>query len=484
MGLFVVWLLVEAMGVAVDGESLDRSGAEYAHLNLFTMAAVLIALVNDGWSGRPSLLPHQLLLLPITLAFGITCWRLLFSVRAQRHVAGRSFGMRRGLLRTCVSFELIAVLGFEYEGTHFRRFGYAPHPWQLLVILSAFVLAVLVVVRRQRTAEALISVLGLYSAGLLYSIRAFPLNYLRSDMLPVIVWADQRLWRHLNPYATMHVADRLYDFPYLPGMLLAFLPAVAAHADVRYVTLLCVLATGTLLYWSAEPGRRAEATALCGVFVLSPFLQYRHDLYLAPHWLLLLASIVLLQRNRPLSASAVFGVSMALYQFSWVLFPFWLLYLLRSRGWRGFALSTLASLTGMALVVGPFLRVAMNRIARNTVGQWSHMPHALADPLNLSYWLTFLVRPDQLKWLQLGAMSAIFAFCILRGRCATLTDTLRWMAGALTLFVAMNVLVDGYFYLTVLLVLLMYTFAVAGIWREPTPLGRGAISDSDLSLVG
>ena len=130
--------------------------------------------------------------------------------------------------------------------------------------------------------------------------------------------------------------------------------------------------------------------------------------------------------------------------------------------------SAVLSLLAMAVIVGPFLRSALHRIASNTVGQWSRLPHALAEPINLSYWATYLVRPDQLKWVQLGVLSALFVFCIAGGRCRTLEDTLRWMGAALAIFIALNVLVDGYFYLTLLLLLLMYTLSAEGLWPRPS----------------
>ena len=306
----------------------------------------------------------------------------------------------------------------------------------------------------------------MYGAGLLLAIESFPLNYLRSDMLPVIVWADGRLVHHLDPYITMHVGNRLYDFPYLPGMLVAFLPAVAIHGDVRFVDLVCVLGAAIAIYLTADDSRRLEAAVLIGLFVLCPFLQYRHDLYLQPHWFALTAAVVLAQRRSFVWAAVAFGASMALYQLSWVLLPFFVLYAFRRGSWTEAAKTVVLAVAAMLAIVGPFLRSAMARISSNTVGQWSHLPHALADPMNLSYWLTFLVRPDQLKWVQLAVMTVIFVYCVMRQRCRTLVDTLRWMSVALALFIALNVLVDGYFYLTLLLLLLLFTCAAIGVWPQ------------------
>ena len=448
----------------------DRAAALYLALVL------IVTAVNDGWSGKPSAFLHQVLLLPFTVGFAIVLWKLVRCVPAEGSVptiAWEQMFVRTGCL-LCVVFESLSIAGIFYENRHFARFGYELRIHVAEEFAGAVVLAVVLAVRRRTGRYLLAAALVAYAAGLLLAIRSFPLNYLRSDMLPVIVWADRRLLLHLNPYTTMHVGARLYDFPYLPGMLVAFLPAVALHADVRFITLACILAMGVLLYGAAQRQRRMQAAILIAVLFLSPFLQYRHDLYLEPHWLALVCAIVLLQRRHFALGAAAFGGSMALYQLSWVLFPFLILFAFRRGGWREAAKTTVIGLAAMLAVLGPFLRSATQRIASNTVGQWSRLPHALADPINLSYWVTYLIRPDQLKWVQLSVLSVLFGFCVFRRRCQTLTETLRWMSGALALFIMLNVLVDGYFYLTLLVLLLMYTFAVTGIWDQGSPVFRSA----------
>lgn len=438
-----------------------------AALILYLTAVVIVTAVNDGWSGRPDPLMHQLLLLPFLGVLGWSVAGLLGKTAAHVHERLRTSSVVTVLAGACVAFELLFGPELLYERHHFARFGYVLPEAIATICCLAIVLGAAAAFWRPTGKRTLIAVLWVYGAGLLLAIRCFPLNYLRSDMLPVIVWADQRLLAGLDPYATMHVGGRLYDFPYLPGMLLAFLPAVAAHVDVRFVCLGCVLTLSVLIYAGASEYRRVEVALLIGVFVLSPFLQYRHDLYLEPHWCALTASIVLLHWRRFLWGAAAFGVSMGLYQLSWVLFPFLVLFAFHRGGWREASRTVLVAFLAMLAVVGPFLRSASGRIASNTVGQWSRLPHALADPINLSYWVTFLVRPDQLKWVQLLALSVLFGYCVLCGRCRTLTDMLRWMSWALALFIALNVLVDGYFYLTLLLLLLLYTAAVTNIWPQP-----------------
>ena len=364
-------------------------------------------------------------------------------------------------------FEGWSALLMIAEGHHFREFGYHLTLGPALLAITAMC-CVWGWFALEATGKRLIAaVLGTYTAGAGLAIACFPLNYLRSDMLPVIGWADGRMVRHLDPYGTIHMGARVYDFPYLPGMLVSFWPAAALSLDLRAATLAYLLALAVLVFLIARRERRFEVAATVGVFLLCPFLQYRHDLYLEPHWFALTVAVILMQRRQFAWAALVWGVSCAIYQLSWVICPFVLLNAYRRRGfWEAMKLLVFVIVGGL-VVSAPFLGSAMHRIASNTVGQWSRLPHALADPVNLSYWLTYVMRPDQLKWIQAVVLVTLFGICWGRHRCVDLADTLRWMCTALALFIPLNVLVDGYFYLTLLLMLLFYVCAANDWWQHP-----------------
>lgn len=65
-------------------------------------------------------------------------------------------------------------------------------------------------------------------------------------------------------------------------------------------------------------------------------------------------------------------------------------------------------------------------------------------------------------------MVAIFVYCFTTGRCKELADTLRWMIVALATFVLLNVLVDSYFYLMLLVVVMVYVSVANDWWAEST----------------
>jgi hypothetical protein len=445
---------------------------EYRRAGWFTLLLVLVNLVGDGWTGRPGRLSHQLILLPILFLFLWGTGRLLFADDA--HATTALWSPSRAV-KTALVFEVVATSLFLYQCRHFANVGYRFYPFAIVAVFGILIVSLgWIAFSRAATGAWIFGVsLAAYVGGMLLAIASFPLNYLRSDMLPVILWADTHLLHGISPYVTMYVGGRVYDFPYLPGMLVAYLPFVAAHVDLRFESMLCVALCAVLVFRMARPERRREVAAVLALFLLCPFLQYRQELYIQPHWLMLVLGFALMQRRHFAWSAFVFGIGMAIYQFSWILFPFFVLNALRRRGWMEAAKLSLLGAIGALVVAGPFLKSATKQIASNTVGQWQNAAHAGADPINLSYWVTYLIHPDKLLKLQAVLMIAIFIYCFLRNRCVDLVDTLRWMIFALTVFILLNVLIDGYFYLMLLVPMLVFTCVVNGWWSEPEMVGVG-----------
>ena len=439
--------------------------ADLRRAGYFTACLLLISFIGDGGPQHSTVFVHQLILLPFTCVFLFCLWRLLSVVEAP---ASRPLWLPCRATAVLLFFELATAALFLYEAHHFALFGYRLHP----ILTAAFfagILAILATVAIQpspKPSHIFAVALAGYIGGVLLAIFSFPLTYLRSDMLPVILWADTNVLHHVNPYITMHVANRIYDFPYLPGMIVAYLPFAAVHLDLRFASIVYVSASAALIYWAARADRRREVAVLLALFLLSPYLQYRHELYMSPHWLTLVAAFVLMQRRHFTWAALIFGTGMAIYQFSWIILPFLLLNALRRRGWLEAARFAALAGIGALLLAGPFLATATRRIESNTVSQWGLALHADAQPMNFSYWITYLIHPDKLLRLQALLMIVIFLFCFAKKRCDTLEDTLRWAIVALTLFILCNVLVDGYFYLMLLVPMLVYTCVANGWWSE------------------
>ena len=103
-----------------------------------------------------------------------------------------------------------------------------------------------------------------YVAVYLLSIWSFPVNVQRSDMLPLLSEAGKVLLGGQNPY-------RIYQFPsetvflnILPGTVLAFVPAVLTHLDLRFVNIIYVSILALIIYRTTEVRYRREVVALLG----------------------------------------------------------------------------------------------------------------------------------------------------------------------------------------------------------------------------
>lgn len=466
-------------------EAPEMEAAETTSMGSFQtlIFAVLVCLISFVGDGPNFLSPAkmQLLLLPCTGCFLWICYLLLFPLPPSLNITARSLKLGiAGLLRLALLFECLFLGLFLWETHKFAPFGY-----RLLVAPTAVVFAIALIslaaiawrpLRSSATAAILVTVLGTYGGGLLLAIVCFPLNFRRSDMMAVIIHATGSVLHHQNPYATFYLEDKLYDFPYLPGTILSFLPAAAFHVDLRWAKLAYVVGLALLLVWAARKPFRPVVSALAALLVLSPYLQYRHDLYTEGHWFSLILVFVLMQRGRFGWGAAVFGISMAISQFSWVIFPFFLLNALRRRGWLEVLRTAAIAAAAAVAVVLPFLRWAVGTIGRNTVGQWDSLVRPIARPMNLAYWASYVVQASHLKWIQLAILSAIFFFCFVQRRCSNLEDTLRWISVAWIVFILFNVLLDGYFYLMLLVPLLVYT-CVANDWLASPTIGLRSDSE-------
>ena len=447
-----------ALETPMEASTLRRAG-------WFTALLVLVNLVSDGWSGRPSPFSHQLLLLPVTAGFLYCLYRFL---NVSPEGGETFFWTSQRALGLAVLFQSVFLGLYLYECNHFAFLGYHYEPsLACFVFLPAFALLMLAIRRPFSASLIFVATIASYLAGMIVAIASFPLTYLRSDMLAVIFWANNNLLHHVDPYTTVYVADRVYDFPYLPGMFLAYTPFAAMHADLRSGCAFYVLASAALIYLAARKENQLEVAALLATLLLCPFLQYRHELYTQPYWFTLVAALVLMQRRRFAWAAVTFGVSMAIYQLSWVIFPFFVLYAFRRRGWlEALKLSVFAVLAALVMD-GPFLVSAFHRVASNTVGQWSLMTRADADPINLAYWVTYVIAPAHLQRLQAALMIGMFTWCVVKKRCVTSADTVRWMVAGLAVFLLFNVIIDGYFYLTLMVLALGYTCIANNWWTDP-----------------
>lgn len=438
----------------------------------FTLLLLFLSLQADGFRLSHNQNHQQALLVPFTLIF---CALLLWLLSPHVIGAGRIHSLlakssgSRGNVVVIMGFLVLSAALFVYSSHYFASFGYRLHP---IAVAGVFGCSLIVVgasfwqdgksAGDYLFAAVILAYVGIY----LLSIWSFPNSVGRSDMLPILSEAGKVLLGGHDPY-------RFYVFPiervfltYLPGTLFAFIPAVWLHLDLRFLNILYVVVLGVLIYRAAADRYRREVAGLLGLFLLSPYVLYRHEIYTQPHWLSIVACLLLAQRRRFLWAAAIFGVSAALSQFSWILFPFFLLFIFRQKGYRCAALSGVIALLVAAAISGPFIAWSPHDFFYGVLSHWQNMP-VNARPVNFSYWMGSLVGARHLQGVQFVMLAGLFLYCVVTRSCRTLTQCLRWMAISLVAFIMLNILVWGYFFLLLEVILLLYVMSVNEWFKVP-----------------
>ena len=457
---------------------------------LFIALLLFLNLQADGFplGPAPSSLAFQLRLLPVTLLFLATLLAFLWPAPIARRLPPpvlRVAAAWQTLVAADALFVLLAAALLYAESRVYARFGYRARP-AALAALTLLGIAALRTCLRAAATRLIATTLTLVTAFALFSLWSFPLALERSDMLPLLAAADRTLLAHHNPYRLYTFATEQVSLTYLPGTLLAFLPATALHLDLRLTNLACLIALAVLIIRSAHPDHRREATALTALFLLGPYLLYRHELYTPPHWLALAAALLLAHGKRTRAAAAVFGLSISMSQFSWILLPFFVLFLLESHGSEspgaashGTKLQSrktqarrtaiealLLALATAALLTAPFALTDPQSFLRGTFGHWGQIG-LTARPVNLSFLTAALIGPQHLPFAQLLVLTGLFAAAVRTHACRTFTGTLRLMTLALTAFTLLNLLVWGYFFLLLELLFLLYLLSANNLLRHP-----------------
>lgn len=418
----------------------------------------VLSIKSDRYFPFPENLPEpvfQLLLIPFTLIFftAVFCFLKPGIVPQIFSFLDRISGLRLSIAISLVFLGMTGMLLVVQE-VRYASFGYALHvPIAVLLLAGTSLVFVYLFLRNQAPPlffhTALIAYIGTY----LLSIVSFPLHPARSDMLPLIVSGCRSFLSGITPYGYHNIPHHLI-FTYLPGMWLPYLPWVALDRDPRLMSLLCIVLAVLLLAWSNSKGRET-AYLLLPVFILTPYLAYRHETYLGVLFLVLALASILYQRSKWLSCGAVFGYALATYQFSWVIFPFFVVAAFRKTGiFR--ALVSMGVGIGVALaLILPFFLSSRGDFLGGIYGHWQYV---FVPNINLSYFASFIVPWEYMIVLQGVVIGAILAISLRRMEPGEMWG---WMAVGLLFFISLNRIIEVYFYLLVLLLLAIHGIAVS-----------------------
>ncbi|MDE1155454.1 MAG: hypothetical protein PW735_06945 [Acidobacteriaceae bacterium] len=356
------------------------------------------------------------------------------------------------VLFALASLSQLASLALFYKSAqhyHFVGYRFYPHTTPYLFLLAALVpLFVLLQPDQPSTRKLLIAALLPVTIVGLLTVFSDPLDPRRSDMQPLIAAADTSLLHRVAPYHLYRLLSGPVLLTYLPVTWLLYLPFNAAHLDPRLLNLLSVLLLGSFLVLATKPRFRVYSAGMVALLACSPYLQYRHDIYTPPHWLCLIAALLLTARRRWAAAAILLGVSAAMSQFSWILAPFWLLYLFEEEGApQALVHGAIAAITA-ALCILPFWVWDKKALLYGILGHWNG-GGVNARPASLSSLAAVFAGASHLQHVQAIVLLLLLVWCWRTRRSRSLASIFATMTVALLLFVFFNVLVWGYFFLLI-----------------------------------
>ncbi|MCB0078626.1 MAG: hypothetical protein KDD73_14530 [Anaerolineales bacterium] len=356
---------------------------------------------------------------------------------------------------------------------YFAHFGYGISRFTLgAVLLLNGILALVILWREhalpqrppQNPAILLFAALTM-SAFLALAIQSFPLVVERSDMLPLIVSANQDFINDINPYHWHHdVGPRGLPLSYLTMTWIVFLPAVMVKIDPRFINLLAHLAFIATLYISLRPTPKWPDWTFLLWMSLNPLLIIRHDIQTYPLWFALALTLLFTIRRRWTLASIGWGLLILWRTTMWVLIPFYLLTLLLAVGWRRTLKQSLLLFGVSVAGIWPFLIPEPIAIYDGVIGFFAPIGQALptAEWGQIAGWaagfsaIPVLYRGGIVEYyneIQIGAVLLIFLVALIKR--PPLPTMMKFMTAALLVFLLFNSLVWEYVY-GPLLILLTY----------------------------
>lgn len=433
----------------------------------------LLSVKSDRYFPLPENLPEpvfQAFLIPYTFSFFAA-----FIIFIKPEIPGEIFSFldRFSTIRLTaliiLVFEAMTLVLLIVQGIRYALFGYHLNIPITVIVFTFIGIGLIYLLFWDASPEILFFIVLLaYIGTYLLSIISFPLNSQRSDMLPLILSGCQSFLSGATPYGYYNIPHHLV-FTYLPGMWMAYLPAAALEVDPRFINLLGIVSSVLILAYSAK-GTRNFTLPIISVFLLTPYLQYRHEIYYGVPFLILSIIFFLYSKNRWLMSSAVFGYALATYQFIWVIFPFGVVAAFRKWGTRKAMVHVLTALAFALIIILPFLLDSPDNFIKGVYGHWLFVD---IPSVNLSYLVSLFVPWDLMIFVQGIVIAVIFGVSLQRMDPA---DCWGWMATALVLFIALNRVIQVYFYLLVLLLLVMHGIST----RAPSEIPKTRCAEQEL----
>ena len=410
----------------------------------------------------------------------------------------RFLSVLRGWLEHRYTFPLTVLIGtilillvHGVQGRYFSPLGYhIPSPGALLLFTTGAILFTLFAIKGRLSLTSLLLFSLVWTLALkCIPLIFFPINPVRSDMLPSIALACQKFVHGENPYTPNLLNGQWTFMPYLPMTFLSFLPTLMAGVDMRLMTLMWDTITNALLLWFLMQNKptleeaRPQALALLGWFFF-PFLHYRHELYFSVYFTLIVGSFLCLfiaeqkgrhEKRALLGSAFLFGISIATRQWSWIIFPFYTVMLVRKWKGLGVAVACLALVLGL-LIIFPFWKANPHlfQLAVLTIYSENLNMGVREQTMGLSYFFYDWHIQRYLTSAQCTVLGVTFLAALRSLRSSAVL--LQLAVTALVLFLFFNELLSTYLYLTPTLLVLLF------LLRTPLPRDEYTVAPQRASV--
>ena len=353
-------------------------------------------------------------------------------------------------------FILGSAVVLALSARYYRMFGYQRSETWLLVCVVVAACALLFLGRKSTPSgharRMVLAGLGSYLAFAVFSITQFPLHPERSDMLPLINAATDRFLHGANPYGT-YAALKSIPLTYLPGLWMCYIPGGLLGIDPRWTNVLAILIGAySLIRLRREIPASASWLPLI-IFIVIPYVSYRHEVYVAVLWLSIVLMYLALRRGKWHETGVAIGWGAAASQFVWIMIPFMLLHYYHRHGWKKCARAFALACAVFVLFLVPFLVSNVDAFIGSTLTYWSQKQNM--NGFNISSWLSPLLGSGGLRAAQAGIVIAILLFG--RTRLRALSTSISLMAVAVYGFLILNNVTWMYFFPTIVLLAILST---------------------------
>lgn len=440
----------------------------------FVCMLLIIQVRSDGYFPFPKNWPPDCLIfmvLPFTVILGLLILYTahIFFAGKKTEILNIPDKINYALLALAPMFALLLIAKLQLMQA--KYFGFANYrlnePVFVALILAGFAPLILFYAYAwlKKSFNLVIYLLAVLASVLIVKViplLMFPITAVRSDLLPILAAAGKSILSSHNPYQ-YYLLDNgvLTQTVRFPGLILAYLPAVWLNFDLRLVTLLCEAAICLILIYLVKqlvdkgiiPWQLIWAVLL--LFML-PYWHYRHELYEAPFWLILIINLLCLYWKKPAWFGITLGLMAGMHQWGILFFPFLLIAYVKRFGKKNIFMSLICSSAVFGIIFLFFVLPNFALFMQNVFGFYQKVYQA-REFFPMSMYFTPMLNYFGLVSLTLPIQLLLIVWLLYASikRVKTMQSVIAVLALALYAVISFNSVSWTYQYLLILLLFVM-----------------------------